>query len=382
MLWLAFIKSGTGDGTSNPIDGWSTLCYRSVQSQFVQCANLHSRTYKNLDISSCTTAFAMDNIDQGKNTLQVGSVVIIDSKITDCPTFVSMTWTRDTKPIGAQQLILENIALINVGTAVKGPGGATVLGGGTTTIQAWGQGNKYTPDGPQKFQGSIDAVKRPSGLLDGNVYYSKSKPQYENLGADSFISARTAGARGDGNTDDTTALQNAINSAAQQGKVLFLDQGVYKVTNTIRIPPNARIVGETYPVIMASGGPWQNIANGVAVIRIGNSDESGHIEMSDLIIATQGATPGAKLIEWNMKTDRGSGIWDVHTRIGGAKGTNLQVAQCPKGSQRSECYAAHTNVHITKSASGVYMENNWFWVSPFHHRISLLLTNSITDCGP
>jgi hypothetical protein len=25
--------------------------------------------------------------------------------------------------------------------------------------------------------------------------------------------------------------------------------------------------------------------------------------------------------------------------------------------------AAHTNVHITKSASGAYFENNWFWVS-------------------
>jgi glucan 1,3-beta-glucosidase len=304
----------------------------------------------------------MDNIDPGKGTLQVGSVVIIDSKITDCPTFVSTTWSPNTKPIGAQQLILENIALTNVPVAVKGPGGATVLAGGTTTIQAWGQGNRYTPNGPQKFQGAITPVNRPSGLLDGAAYYAKSKPQYETLGADRFISARTAGAKGDGNTDDTTTLQAAINRATVEGKVLFLDQGVYKVTNTIRIPPSARIVGESYPVIMASGGPWGNINNAVAVVKIGDSGDSGHIEMSDLIIATQGATPGAKLIEWNMKTDRGSGIWDVHTRIGGAKGTNLQVGQCPINTQRPECYAAHTNVHVTKSATNVYMENNWFWV--------------------
>jgi len=329
-------------------------------------ADFYPRLYKNLDISSCTTAFSMDNIDQGKNTLQVGSAVIIDSKISNCPTFVSMSWTRDTKPTGAQQLILENVALTNVPVAIKGPGGATVLAGGTTTIQAWGQGTKYTPDGVQggqKFQGAITPVNRPASLLDGTAYYAKSKPQYETLGVDSFISARTAGARGDGNTDDTTALQNAINSAASQNKILYLDQGVYKVTNTIRIPPSARIVGETYPVIMASGGTWGNINNAVPVIKIGNAGESGHIELSDFLIATQGATPGAKVIEWNMKTDRGSGLWDVHTRIGGAKGTNQQVAQCPTMTNKPECYAAHTNVHITKSATGVYMENNWFWVS-------------------
>jgi glucan 1,3-beta-glucosidase len=54
---------------------------------------------------------------------------------------------------------------------------------------------------------------------------------------------------------------------------------------------------------------------------------------------------------------------DVHTRIGGAKGTGHQVAECPTDSQKPECYASHTNVHVTKSASNVYMENNWFWVS-------------------
>lgn len=324
---------------------------------------MRPRLYKNLDISSCTTAFAMDNTDTEKNTLQVGSVVIIDSKISNCPTFISMTWTQNTKPTGAQQLVLENIALTNVEVAVKGPGGATVLAGGSTTIQAWGQGNQYTPDGPKKFQGPFTPAARPASLLEGNAYYAKTKPQYETLGVESFISARTAGAKGDGSTDDTTALQNAINTAASGQKILYLDQGVYKVTNTIRIPPGARIVGETYPIIMASGSTWGNINNAVPVIKIGNENEAGHIELSDFMVATQGATPGAKLIEWNMKNDRGSGMWDVHTRIGGAKGTNLQVPQCPTMTNKPECYAAHTNVHVTKSATGVYMENNWFWVS-------------------
>ncbi|KAF2872077.1 pectate lyase superfamily protein-domain-containing protein [Massariosphaeria phaeospora] len=316
--------------------------------------------YQGLTISDCGTAFSMLNGDATKQ--EVGSVVIIDSTITNCQTFVDTIWSRTSKPIGAGQLIVENIQLNNVPVAVKA-NGATVLGGGTTRIAAWGQGNKYTPNGPEKFQGAITPAKRPQGLLDGDRFYTKSKPQYNNLQVGSFLSARSAGARGDGNSDDTTAIQNAINQAIRENKVLFFDHGVYKVTNTIYVPPGARMVGEAYSVIMASGNTWSNMDNPVPVIQIGRPGDRGSVEWSDMIVATQGATPGAKLIEYNLATDRGSGIWDVHTRIGGAKGTGLQIAQCPVGSVKNECMAAHTNVHITKSASGAFFENNWFWTA-------------------
>lgn len=286
-------------------------------------------------------------------------------------------WTTSTKPIGAGQLILENIALTNTPVAVKGTSG-TVLAGGTTTISAWGQGNKYTPDGPQKFQGAITPARRPSGLLNGNKYWAKSKPQYESLPLSTFISARSQGAKGDGKTDDTTAVQNAINTAVSQNKILFFDHGNYKVTNTIYVPPGARMVGETFSVILASGSTWSDKTKAVPVVQIGKAGESGSVEWSDMVVSTQGATPGAKLIEYNLQSARGSGLWDVHTRIGGFAGSNLQTSQCPKFSVKTECMAAHTNVHITKSATGAYLENNWFWVRiiqipVFFARANLLL---------
>jgi glucan 1,3-beta-glucosidase len=123
------------------------------------------------------------------------------------------------------------------------------------------------------------------------------------------------------------------------------------------------MVGETFSAIMASGNTWSNKDNPVPVVQIGRPGDSGSIEWSDMIVQTQGATPGAKVIEYNLNTARGSGIWDVHTRIGGAKGTQLQVADCPVGSVLPKCMAAHTNVHITKSAQGAYFENNWFWTA-------------------
>ncbi|KAK3203293.1 hypothetical protein GRF29_112g805658 [Pseudopithomyces chartarum] len=318
--------------------------------------------WKGLTISDCSTAaFSMKSLTDNGVNQNVASVIIIDSTITNCPVFVESAWTKTSKASGAGQLILENIALSNVPVAVKGPSG-TVLAGGSTTIKGWAQGNKYDPSGPTKFQGETTPV-RPESLLDGNKYYAKTKPQYENLAVSDFVSARTAGAKGDGSTDDTAALQNAINSVASGKKVLFLDHGHYKITKTLYLPPGTRIVGETYPIILASGSTWGSKTNAVPVIQIGKAGESGSIELSDFLIGTQGPTPGAKLIEYNLATTKGSGLWDVHTRIGGAKGTKLQVAQCPVGSVKDECMAAHTNVHITKSASNVYMENNWFWTA-------------------
>ena len=331
--------------------------------------------YSGLSISDCETAFSMIN-GYLANKLEVGSVVIIDSEITNCGRFVDMAWKRDSVPIGAGQLIIENVKLTNVPIAIMGSG-ATVLQGGTLTIQAWGQGNKYSQNGPEKFQGPITTAARPQSLIENGKYYSKSKPQYENLGTGDFISARNAGATGDGQTDDTKAVQDAITQSVAQNKVLFFEHGVYKVTQTVYIPPGARMVGETFSIIMGSGSFWSDMNHPKPVVQVGRPGESGRIEWSDMIVQTQGATPGAIVIQYNLNTQRGSGLWDVHTRIGGAKGTFQQVAQCPTYTTKPECMAAHTNVHVTKSANGAYFENNWFWVGCQGHGSSVFF---FADC--
>lgn len=322
-------------------------------------------TYQGITIQNCGTAFSM--IQGGSGAQNVGSVSIIDSTISGCPVFVDTVWTTGASPPAAGQLILENIALNNVPVAVRGPSG-TVLAGttGSTNIAAWGQGHRYTPNGPNKWRGTYAAPARPAALLasNSNRYFTKSKPQYVSFGISSFVSIRSAGATGDGSTDDSTAIQNALNSAASSGKIVFFDHGTYRVTKTIYIPPGSRIVGETYSVIMAAGSLWSDKTRPVPVVQVGRSGDSGSIEWSDMIVTTQGSQPGAVLIEWNLAAARGSGMWDVHTRIGGFRGSNHQVAQCPIGAAvTANCLAAYMSMRITASGTGAYLENVWLWTA-------------------
>ncbi|EAW06953.1 glycoside hydrolase family 55 protein [Aspergillus clavatus NRRL 1] len=371
-----FIENGSG-GFATDITTVGGLYGFNIGNQQFTMRNLHISdavvgisqiwnwgwTYQGVTITNCKTAFSISNGGPGNQL--VGSAIMLDSTIENCPVFVDTAWQSSSSSNGS--LILENVALNNVPVAVKGPSG-TVLGGsgGSMTIGAWGQGHKYTPSGPANFQGAINAPQRPAALLasGSSRYYTKSKPQYEGSSTSSFLSVRSAGARGDGSSDDTAAIQSALNSAVSSGRIVFFDQGVYKVTDTLYIPPGSRIVGEAYPVIMASGGRFSNINQPVPVVQVGRSGESGSIEWSDMILSTQGSTPGAVLVEWNLAASPGSGMWDVHTRIGGFAGSSLQVPQCPTSAAVSAaCQAAYMSMHITKSASGVYLENVWLWTA-------------------
>lgn len=357
-------------------------------------------------------------------------MTFIDSSISDTPIGILTAYSRNQSSMSNGSLILENVNLKNVDIAVQGARSVTALAGtkpGSMTIAAWGQGHIYDGTGSHTaFQGPIPPFSRPGGLLDGQKFYERSKPSYAQTPVSQFLSARTLGATGNGIVDDTKALQKAINAAASAGKVLFIDAGTYKVTNTLHIPTESKIVGESYPVIMSSGSCFDNMHAPKPVVQIGSPDSIGCVEWSDMVVATQGHQPGAILIEWNLKTSgTPSGMWDVHTRIGGFKGSNLQLADCPatpalpsegtSGSNSSmptapfsnatassspspsysnhtgggnttdtsyinkACIAAFMSMHITPSASGLYMENNWFWTAD--HDLDSIFTNITVYSG-
>ena len=196
--------------------------------------------------------------------------------------------------------------------------------------------------------------------------------RYESVPVTQFLSVREQGAVGDGMSDDTAVVQAVILEAAATGQVAFFDAGVYKVSTTIYVPANTRINGESYPVILGSGGWFEEVTTPRPIVQIGHSGEVGNVEWSDMIVSTQGPAAGAILIEWNLATyGTPSGIWDVHARIGGFAGSNLQLAECPTtptiatppATVDSTCIAAFLTMHITPSAQGLYMENVWLWTA-------------------
>lgn len=329
-------------------------------------------TYKGITIDNCTVGLNISGLNNGAQA--VGSVVLIDSTISNTEIGVSTARTpSNNNPATGGSAIFENVVLHNVGTAIQGPTGNTILAGGSLSINAYGQGNAYTPTGPNTIQRPITPNSRPGSLTSGGAFYQRSKPQYASFSASSFVSVRSFGATGNGKTDDTSTLQAAIDNAASSGLIVFVDAGTYLVTDTIKIPAGSKIVGESYSVIMSSGSTFADINNPVPVVQVGEAGDSGIVEWSDMIVSTQGAQAGAILIEWNLAAPASSpgGMWDVHARIGGFAGSNLQLANCPTTNTTTatasnineNCIAAFMSMHVTPSASGLYLENVWLWTA-------------------
>ncbi|KAL4069050.1 glycoside hydrolase family 55 protein, partial [Scleroderma citrinum] len=328
-------------------------------------------TFQGVTISDCQVGFDLTTGGTTPSTQTVGSEAIIDAVVTNTPIFIRTSTASHGKLGGS--LVLNNIKLNNVPIAVGVSGGATVLAGGTTTIASWGQGNVFSgTSGTATFtQGNIIAANKPSSLLDssGRVF-GKSHPQYINYSVDQFISMKSQGAKGDGRTDDTAAIQNVLNQYAGR-KIIFFDAGTYYVTNTISIPAGAQIVGEAWSVILGGGSVFQDQNNPKVVVQAGAAGSIGVMEISDMIFSTMGPAPGAIVLEWNVHEPPGqqgaTGLWDTHIRstnesIYAAAGTNMQIAQCPSGSQNTNCQAAFLCMHLTSGSSG-YFEGTWVWTA-------------------
>ncbi|KAF2734031.1 exo-beta-1,3-glucanase-like protein [Polyplosphaeria fusca] len=344
-------------------------------------------TYKSISINNCQIGLNISG--SSRDAASVGFVTLLDSYIRNTQIGILTSKSDTSEPDAAGSLYLENVEMEVVDVAIMGPNNQIHLSGfqGYKYIDAWADGHRYTPTGPVKIWGGLAASPRMSApeLLDASgSYYEKSKPQYETVNVSQFLSARDLSAKGDGNTDDTTALNQALVQAVKAKKILFVDAGFYKVTGTVFIPAGAQIVGEALAsVILSSESYFNDMSSPKPVVQVGNQDNTGVVEWSDMIVSTQGQQQGAILIKWSLGTDvyvasnpeggvaAVSGMWDVHARVGGFAGSQLQVEQCgttpginiTSDSLANECIAAYLTMHISKWAYGLYMENVWLWTA-------------------
>lgn len=75
----------------------------------------------------------------------------------------------------------------------------------------------------------------PAVLLTLWLHYGANAATNAQLSALGVLNVKAYGAVGNGVTDDTTAIQNAINAARTQAKVLLFPEGTYKVSDTLKL---------------------------------------------------------------------------------------------------------------------------------------------------
>jgi glucan 1,3-beta-glucosidase len=348
-------------------------------------------TVRNLKFNGCKTAIFMNwnwvwsfhgleindadvgiDMTSGDGTVQTaGSILVLDSKISN--TGVGIATLYDPGQTGTNgTVVLDNVDMSsNVPVAVKNGGTQATLLEGNRVVGSWVQGRAYTgTDGGNAVQAARDAVKKPEGLLtaDGRVF-ARSKPQYTDVPASKFVSVKTKGAKGDGKTDDTAAIQAVFDSIGAD-EIVYFDHGAYIITDTVRVPKNVKVVGEIWPLIMAGGSAnFKDQANPKPVWQIGQEGDVGNVEIADLMFETQGPQPGAILMEFNVagESQGSAALFDVHFRVGGSAGTQLQSDRCAKTPDQTtevnpDCIGSFMLLHLTKTA-GAYLENNWAWVS-------------------
>ncbi|KAF2266470.1 pectin lyase-like protein [Lojkania enalia] len=339
---------------------------------------------KSISINNCQLGLDMANAPQNQT---VGSVVLMDSKFVNTPIGVNSSFSENSIPHTGGTLILDNVDFTGSQIAVQHFDGQQVLQGGKV-VAAWAQGNAVASTGTgasqSRVQGDISgAPQKPASLLGDNGFFERSKPQYESVPVASFVSLKKAGAKGDGKTDDTKAIQDAINNLSD-GQILYADHGAYLVTQTITIPAekNVKITGEIWPMFMATGEFFSNQDDPKPAFKVGaQTGDKGSFEMSDVIITTKGPAPGGILMEWNIAADQpgAAGLWDVHFRIGGFAGTELQSDTCAKNpgtphDADPKCIGSFMQLHVTKSSNG-YFENVWLWTAD--HELDLSDHNQI-----
>ncbi|KAL3464344.1 pectate lyase superfamily protein-domain-containing protein [Aspergillus heterothallicus] len=322
--------------------------------------------WKSLRIEGGDVGIRLVNPDGNGN---IGSISLIDSQITGVATAIIIAPASSTPGSGTTGLILDNT---RIGGPIVDTAGRTYLNAGYYVN--WALGPTYAGGDRLWTAGSLVPYSREQSLLGSRIdgldnppYFERKKNQYANRPVSDFVQLKSLGARGDGVTDDTRAIQQAFNDYGNGSRIIFVDSGTYILTDTVTIPKDAKIHGEAWSQFAAFGNSFSDVNNPRVMLRVGNRGDVGTVELQDLILTTKGGTAGAVLMEWNVRAANlgAAALWDVHARIGGATGTSLTPSECPArrdGTNPISCQAASLMLHLTSEASG-YFENMWLWVA-------------------
>ncbi|KAI0266054.1 beta-1,3-glucanase [Gloeopeniophorella convolvens] len=327
-------------------------------------------TFQGVAINDCQVGFNLTTGSPSGSPQGVEAEAIIDATVKNTPVFISSSASTNGSLDGS--LVLNNIQLSNVSTVVGVLGGDAVVNGtaGKMTIDSWAQGNVFTgTNGAARFvQGEIASIPKARSLLSNGKIVSKGRPTYADYAVSQIVSVKSEGAKGDGQTDDTAALQAVFDKFAGC-KIIYFDQGTYIVSSTLKIPAGVHIVGEAWSNVMGSGSAFADQDRPNVVVQVGAPGSSGVAEISGMLFTTRAPAGGAIVVEWNVRDPANqpaaAGTWDTLIRLGGTAGTNVQTTQCAwnlTDASVDACSVAFMGIHITPRASA-YLEGLWVWLA-------------------
>ncbi|KAK3291667.1 pectate lyase superfamily protein-domain-containing protein [Chaetomium fimeti] len=303
----------------------------------------------------------------------VGSLSLVDLHMTGVPVVVETSLFADN----STALHISNGGFQDCATIVLDSRSGTVLypgnAAGRTDVMSWGFGNVADPSGETGFVNGADIIAPeypPSLLVSDDLHprpklFHRTRPSYADPGDSQIFDVKTLGAQGDGTTDDTAVLNRILDVAANVSGIVYFPHGIYVISDTLEVPVGSRILGQAWSQIMATGANFEDMANPRAAVRVGTAGSVGVMEIQCMLFTVRGPTAGAVVVEWNIhESAQGSaGMWDSHIRVGGAKGSQLQKAECPQTAQNTAgCAAASLMMRMTEKSSG-YLENVWMWVA-------------------
>ncbi|MDQ1912611.1 glycosyl hydrolase family 28-related protein [Paenibacillus sp. GD4] len=212
------------------------------------------------------------------------------------------------KPNLVEGLYMNNVYFKNVGKVLKTTAGTDLTASAnnwyrfseyaTSTNQTWNTGtntitfqtapyiNKAQTGSNTYNPGGAASTAPPTDLHSKHGWAAGDFPNFQTTGA---VNVKTVGAVGDGVTDDTTALQNAINA----NEYVFLPKGYYKISKPLNLQKNTKLFGVSpaYSVIMAdlydistaTTGKWNNGVGPVPMVRTATDPDADNV-ISDLTV--------------------------------------------------------------------------------------------------
>ena len=280
--------------------------------------NFQGITIRNAKVGfDVKTGSTLNDQDQG-----VGGVAIMDGIISDTPIFYRSSQQSDNL---RGSIVLNNIKLTNVQSVVAVLNDETILQGskGETHVDTWAQGNVYVGGEPRGYhKGGIWSIPKDPSLLKNGRMFGKGRPTYADYDITQVVSVKDEGAKGDGHTDDTLALQAVFDKVRSRAptnlqrlisdrngrkfagcKIIFFDAGTYLVTDTLRIPAGVRVFGEAWAVIAGTGRKFDDLRNPWAVVQVGDPGSEGIAEIGGMIFSTRGPSSYRKFGRVRIRAD-------------------------------------------------------------------------------